>query len=90
MGTLRREKHQNITLSLPKDLNALLHAKVPSRGISKYVADAVRAALEKDTQKAQLELEAAYEEASLDPDRQKVVDEWSTLDADTDIEGWEW
>jgi hypothetical protein len=50
----------------------------------------VRAALEKDTQKAQLELEAAYEEASLDPDRQKVVDEWSTLDADTDIEGWEW
>jgi len=48
-----RRNHENITLSFPSDLNAILHARVSNRGISKYVANAVRIALEEE-EKAKL------------------------------------
>jgi len=83
-------RHQNITLSFPSDLNALLHMKVSGRGISKYVAKAVRKALEEDESKEQMELEAAYEEANKDRDRLEVIKDWKTLDDVTDVRNWEW
>jgi len=83
-------KRENITLSFPSDLNALLHVKIPRRGISKYVAEAVRKALEDDEKKELMKLEAAYEESNEDPDRQDVIDGWKELDHRDNTEGWEW
>ena len=82
-------KHENITLSFPSDLNALLHVRVSRRGISKYVAKAVKKALEEDEQRELLKLEAAYEEAGKDPDRLEVIKDFEALD-NADVEGWEW
>ena len=83
-------KHENITLSFPSDLTALLHRKVPRRGISKYVADAVRKALEEEEQKQMLQLEAAYEAANKDRHRLKTIEEWKTIENVDSVEGWEW
>jgi hypothetical protein len=83
-------KHQNITLSLPADLNALLHAKFPRRGMSGYVTKVLREALEKDSAKELQALEAAYEDAEKDPARKKFIKEWDALDTSDEIEGWEW
>jgi len=83
-------KHENITLSFPSDLNALLRVKVPRRGVSKYVAEAVRKALEEDEKRELLDLEAAYEEANKDVDRSRAVEEWKLLDNADKVEGWEW
>lgn len=85
-----RQKHQNITLSIPAELNALLHAKFPHRGMSNYVAKVVREALEKENAANIKALEAAYEEAENDPSRKKLIKEWAALDSIDDIEGWEW
>ena len=85
-----RQKHENITLSITADLNALLHAKFPYRGMSNYVSKVVREALEKENATKMKALEAAYEEAENDPARQKSVKEWAALDTVDDIEGWEW
>jgi Arc/MetJ-type ribon-helix-helix transcriptional regulator len=83
-------KHENITLSIPSDLNTLLHVRVSRRGISKYVAEAVRKALDEDERKEQLKLEAAYEQANMDHERLQEIKDWSLLDkADRDDE-WEW
>ena len=83
------EKHQNITLSFPRELSALLHDRIPRRGISQYVAKAVRKALEEDERKSMSKLEAAYEQAEKDRSRSRTIKELKTLDAD-EIEGWEW
>ncbi len=85
-----KQKHENITLSFPHDLNVLLRSHVSSRGISSYVANAVRQALEKDKNLEMKKLEAAYEKANKDPDRKKVLRELKVLDSVDDIEGWEW
>lgn len=85
-----RQKHENITLSIPADLNALLHAKFPHRGMSNFVAKVVKEALEKENATKIKALEASYEEAENDPSRKKLVKEWAALDAVDDIEGWEW
>lgn len=85
-----RQKHQNITLSIPAELNALLHAKFPHRGMSNYVAKVVREALEKENAANIKALEVAYEEAENDPSRKKLIKEWAALDSIDDIEGWEW
>lgn len=87
---MKRQKHQNITLSFPSDLNALLHARVSRRGISQYVAKSVRESLEADERNELLKLEAAYEEANKDPDRLAVIEDWKTLDNTDSTEGWEW
>lgn len=83
-------RHENITLSFPADLNALLHIKISRRGISKYVAEAVRKALEEDEKKELMKLEAAYEESNEDRERQDVIDEWKDLDHLDNTDGWEW
>jgi len=83
-------KHENITLSFPEDLNALLHLRIARRGISKYVAEAVRKALEEDKKKTVRDLEAAYEAANQDLDRLKAIEEWSSLDQSEEADNWEW
>jgi len=90
MSQNKPSKHENITLSFPQDLNTLLHLRVTRRGISKYVAEAVRKALEEDEQKELLKLEAAYEEANKDKDRLKEIEEWGSLDSFENSEDWEW
>ena len=84
------QKHENITLSFPHDLSVLLRTRVPSRGISSYVANAVRQALEKESMEETKRLEAAYEKANKDRLRQKVIKEMKALDGLDDVEGWEW
>lgn len=85
-----KQKHENITLSFPTDLTALLHIKISRRGISKYVAEAVKKALKEDQERELLKLETAYEEANKDPDRLEVMEDWKILDNVDDTEGWEW
>jgi hypothetical protein len=85
-----QNKHTNVTLSFPVDLNALLHAKVARSKISKYVAESVRKSLIEDEEREAAKLEAAYEKANSDLDRLKAVSEWNDLDNSDDIEGWEW
>ncbi len=85
-----KQKHENITLSIPAHLNALLHAKFPHRGMSSFVAKVVQEALEKENTSKTKALEAAYEEAENDPSRKKLIKEWAALDTVDDIEGWEW
>ena len=85
-----KQKHENITLSFPADLNAMLHAKFPHRGISSYVAKVVRESLEKEAAHQIKVLEAAYEEAEQDQARQKLIKEYSVLDALDDVENWQW
>lgn len=83
------KKHQNITLSFPTDLTLLLHTRLSRRGISKYVAEAVRNRLEEDSVKELQKLEAAYEEATKDPDRLKTIQDWDSItESDSDL--WEW
>jgi Arc/MetJ-type ribon-helix-helix transcriptional regulator len=82
--------NENITLSFPSDINALLHVRVPRRGISKYVAEAVRKALKEDEQRELLKLEAAYEEANQDQDRLEVIEDWKGLDNADQDDDWEW
>lgn len=71
-------KHTNITLSFPEDLKVLLHFKVSRRGISKFVAEAVRKALEEEEKRELVRLEAAYEEANKDPDRLETITAWES------------
>lgn len=85
-----RVKHENITLSIPSDINLLLHSKVPRRGISKYVTDAIRKSLLEDEKNEELKLEAFYEAANSDSNRVETVDDFKALDEIDDIEGWEW
>lgn len=83
-------KHENITLSFPAELNALLHARVSTRGISKYVAKAVKKALDEDEKRTSMSLEAAYEEAGRDRERLKEIEEWKVLDHLDYNPEWEW
>lgn len=85
-----RIKHENITLSIPSDINLLLHTKVPRRGISKYVTEAIRKSLLEDEKNEELKLESFYEEANSDPNRVDSIDAFKSLDEIDDIEGWEW
>ena len=83
-------KHQNITLSIPAELNALLHVKVSRRGISKYVSKAILKALQEDEKKEEQKLEAFYEAASKDVDREKEIRAFDALEELNDNPDWEW
>jgi muramoyltetrapeptide carboxypeptidase LdcA involved in peptidoglycan recycling len=75
------------TLHGLSDLTALLHSKVPRRGLSKYVADAFRKALEEEEQKQMFQLEATYEAANKDRNRLKTIEEWKTIENVDNTEG---
>lgn len=87
-------KHKNITFSIPDDLKAHLYAHVNKRGLSRFISDAIRKALEEENVKKEQELDAAYEAASQDPDRLETLRDWNTLDDVSDLikedEDWDW
>lgn len=86
--------HTNITFSIPEDLKATLRAHVSSRGMSQFISEAIRKALEEEEHKKTQELDAAYEAANQDADRLETLRDWNTLDDTSDLTGddeeWNW
>jgi hypothetical protein len=72
---------KTVTFSIPIELNDLLRARVGKRGLSRFVTQALKKALEEEDQ----QLKAAYLEATNDPERLKISKEWEVID----YEGWE-
>lgn len=71
-------KRVNVTFSLPESLNRQLHSVV--QGKKKSLSSFVSEAIEKALLEEQEALKAAYAAANDDPDRKKVIDDWSALD----------
>lgn len=69
-------RKMNMTFSIPEDVACLLHTNVEKRGLSLFVTQAIRDALQQE----QKELKAAYLAANKDPDRKAVLDDWKVLD----------
>lgn len=85
--------HRNITFSIPEDLKASLLAHVDKRGMSRFISNAIRKALEEDELKKTKDLDAAYEAANQDQERVDTIREWDTLDDTSDLiddENWDW
>lgn len=71
-------KNVNVTYSIPENINILLHTFVEKRGISKFVSKAIEKALKEEKNA----LKAAFKEAENDPDTQKTIDDWASLDGE--------
>jgi hypothetical protein len=71
-------KTVNVTFSIPENINDLLHSFVEKRGLSKFVTEAIKKALEikKD------DLKAAFKEAENDPDLKEIINDWAALDGE--------
>lgn len=74
-------KKVNVTFSISKETNELLHTLVGRKKLSAFVSSVLDKALE---EKANA-LKKAYAEAEKDPHRTKTINEWKSLDT----EGWE-
>ena len=87
-------RHNNITFSIPTDLKAILLAHVSKRGMSKFISNAIRKALEDERLKNEASLDAAYEAAMGDADRLETLQDWNALDDVSDlveeVEKWDW
>ncbi len=81
-------KHENITLSFPSDLKALLYQRVSNRGVSKFVAEAVRKSLEEYEREKELKLEKEYKALMKDASYKEVKEDWK--DSDQEMADWEW
>ena len=68
-------KNIPITLTLPEDLIRDLHLYTSRRGISKFVAKAVKEKLETRKQKLAREFQEAYQ----DEERNSEIELWDTL-----------
>lgn len=75
---MRQAKHNNITLSLPKELIAELHCLIQKRGISKFVEEAIVEKLQ--AKKSSIELQ--YIEAAKDEDRNEIFSDWESFSGD--------
>lgn len=71
----------NVTFSIPESIHSLLHSLIEKRGMSQFVTRALERALEDE----RLSLKAAYTAASLDLDRNSLIEEWANLEGD----GWD-
>lgn len=86
-------KHKNITFSIPEDLKAMLYAYTNRRGLSRFISEAIRRALEEEKFAKEKELDAAYEAANQDPSRLKTLENWNVIDDINDLntdEDWDW
>lgn len=86
-------RHKNITFSIPDDLRMNLYAHASKRGISHFISNAIRKALEEETTKKEQELDTAYEAANQDSDRLETLRDWNVLDDVSDLnseEDWGW
>ena len=72
---LKHRKHQNITLSISKDVVAELHLFTQKRGISRFVEEAIVEKL----QAKKTSLEQQYIEAAQDEERNKTFAEWDAF-----------
>lgn len=76
-----------MTFSLPIQLIAQLRSSIGQREMSRFAAQALQKALEKEQEKLRKE----YQAAANDPERKKVVEEWSVLDVEgLDDEDQDW
>lgn len=73
-------KTVNVTFSIPISVNATLHSFVEKRGLSRFVTQAIEAALIAEKN----HLKAAFREAENDPDLKEVVNDWAALDGGDD------
>ena len=85
-------KHKNMTFSIPDDLRAVLYARIGKMNMSRYISNAVRKSLEEENAREKAELDAAYEAANQDMDRQATLQDWDALDDVSDLMGedWDW
>lgn len=79
----------NITLSFPKSLIVRMHKFVHKGQMSKFTTEAVNKALDELEKENEKVLEAAYEAASKDNEREDEANKWCSVD-NSEIEGWEW
>lgn len=70
--------HQNITLSLSKDLISELHLFLPKRGISRFVEEAIKERLVS----TKSFLEQQYREAAQDQSRNREFEKWERFSGD--------
>ncbi len=70
------QKKIHVTFSIPVEVNSMLHSVVGKPGLSEFVTNALRKALEEERNS----LRKAYAAANEDPDRKKTIDDWSVLD----------
>lgn len=68
----------NVTFSIPKSTNMLLHTFVEKRGLSKFVTRAIQKALEEEKNS----LKAAFRDAENDPDLKETISDWAALDGE--------
>jgi metal-responsive CopG/Arc/MetJ family transcriptional regulator len=73
--------YHKATYTIPEEVLAELNTFVEQRQRSRFVAEAIRMAVEIRKR----ELEDAYKEAAADRERNKEIEEWSAID----VEGWE-
>lgn len=52
----------NLTFSIPKEISAELHTYIKRRGMSKFVAQAIKKSLEEEKKKLRLEYQMANED----------------------------
>ena len=69
-----------LNITMDEDLYQRLKKELPSRGISVFINDAVRALLQPDRQT----LDAAYKTAREEPWRREITDDWQP----TETEDW--
>lgn len=74
-----RQRHQNMTFSMPEDLKIILHTRIGKRGLSRFISNAIRKSLNEGESNKERELDAAYEAASHDSDRMEVLRDWDLL-----------
>ena len=75
-----KEQKVNVTFSLPRDVNVLLHTRVERRMLSQFVSNAIKKALDEERES----LRAAYAQANNDPSRNEVIRDWDAIES----EGW--
>lgn len=87
-------RHENLTFSIPADLKMNLQTHVAARGVSKFISDAIRKALEKEKLKSETSLDEAYAAANKDVDRLETLQKCNQLDNFNDLieddENWDW
>ncbi len=69
-------KMRKVTCTLPEDVILEFHALVEYRKRSRFVANAIKAALEQE----KLNLESAYKSASTDLLRENEIEKWDSME----------
>ena len=71
-------KKVNVTFSVPKETIDLMNGLIGRRKLSAFVTIALNKALQEKVE----DLRLAYSQAEVDPDRIKVIKDWSTIEGE--------